>query len=515
MTFLTIFFPGEQTMHEKKHDDFFDTAGAGPNPEKDLLAMLDKYDKPLTVIPEVGAKVTGKILSFGKQFALVDINAKNEAMMKIEELSDAKNVLLKKPGDTIEAYIASVANHEIMLSAALSGSGDRHRSGMDELRAVMKNNTPVEGKVTGINKGGFNIRIMGHRAFCPISQIDLKRVEDPNQYLNASLPFVVTQITEGGRNIVVSRLPLLSDGLLAVIDKIQQEIPEKKASTGTITRIAPFGLFIDLGEIEGLAHISEVAWDRTEDLNKDFEVGQKVTCIVIGVEKKEPLRNSKISLSLKQVTENPWNTVAERFKPGQSVQGRITRLASFGAFVLLGQGIEGLIHISEMSWGKKVHHPSEIVAEGQTVQVNILSVNREKKEISCSLKDLESDPWKKIHDIAPVSSAISGTVAQQTKFGYFIDFAQGITGLLPFANIAPEKKESIKVGSSLEVTIESIDEERRRISLSCGIAQEKKNAQEVKEFLSRQTRSAAASQTESETVLGAALKKALEKNARV
>jgi small subunit ribosomal protein S1 len=499
-------------MHEKNHDDFFDNA-AGPSPEKDLLAMLNKYDKPLAVVLEVGTKVTGKILSIGKEFALVDINAKNEAMMKIEELMDAKNVLVKKPGDQVEAYIASVANHEIMLSTALSGSGDRHRSGMDELRAVMKNSTPVEGKVTGINKGGFNIRIMGHRAFCPISQIDLKRVEDPNLYLNVTLPFVVTQITEGGRNIVVSRLPLLSDGLLAIIDNIQKGVSEKTVYTGTITRIAPFGLFIDLGEIEGLAHISEVAWDRTEDLNKDFEVGQKVTCIVIGVEKKEPLRNSKISLSLKQATENPWNTVNDRFKPGQSIQGRITRLANFGAFVLLGQGIEGLIHVSEMSWGKKVRHPSEIVTVGQVVQVNVLSVSQEKKEISCSLKDLESDPWKKIHEIIPVSSSVSGTVAQQTKFGYFIDFAEGITGLLPFANIAPEKKESIKVGAALEVTIESIDEERRRISLSCGIAQGKKNAQEVKEFLSSQAHNVAGSQADSETVFGAALKKALEKNA--
>jgi small subunit ribosomal protein S1 len=501
-------------MHEKNHDDFFEANATGRSPEKNLLAMLDKYDKPITPAPEVGTKVTGKILSIGKQFALVDINAKNEAMMKLQELMDAKNVLTKKPGDLIEAYIVSVANHEIMLSTVLSTSGDHRKSGMDELRAVMKNKTPIEGKVTGINKGGFNIRIMGQRAFCPISQIDLKRVEDPNQFLNASLPFVITQITEGGRNIVVSRLPLLSDGLLVVLDGIQQGIAEKKSYTGTITRIAPFGLFIDLGEIEGLAHISEVAWDRTEDLNKDFEVGQKVTCVVLGIEKKDPLRNSKVSLSLKQATENPWNTIAERFKAGQSVEGKITRLANFGAFVLLSSGIEGLIHVSEMSWGKKVRHPSEIVTVGQPVQVTILSVDQTKKEISCSLKDVESDPWKNIREKLPVSSTATGTVAQQTKFGYFIDFAEGVTGLLPFANVAPEKKESIKVGAPLEVTVESIDEERRRISLSYGVAQERKSAEEVKDFLSAQSKVTASHKEEAETVLGAALKKALQKGAK-
>ena len=501
-------------MYEKKHDDFFDDNAAGPSPEKDLLAMLDKYDKPMTTAPEVGAKVKGKIISIGRQFALVDINAKNEAMIKIEEFMDAKKELSKKPGDIIEAYIVSVAHHEIMLSTVLSNKDDRRRSGIEELRVAMKNKVPIEGKVTGINKGGFNVRVMGHRAFCPVSQIDLKRVEDPNQFLNASLPFVITQISEGGRNIVVSRLPLLSEGLLTVIDGLKQGIAEKKTYTGTITKITDFGLFIDLGEIEGLAHISEVAWDRTEDLHKDFEIGQKATCVVIGVELRDPVRNSKISLSLKQSTENPWNSAADRFKAGQSVQGRITRLAPFGAFVLLCPGIEGLIHVSEMSWGKKVRQPSDIVAPGQTVQVTILSVDQIKKEISCSLKDLESDPWKNIREKLPLAASVSGTVAQHTKFGYFIDFAEGITGLLPFANIAPDKKESIKVGSPLEVTIESIDEERRRISLSYGITQEKQHAEEVKEFLTAQKQNAAA-HAESETVLGAALKKALEKSVHV
>jgi small subunit ribosomal protein S1 len=502
-------------MHEKNHDDFFDNSGAGADPEKTLLDMLEKYDKPLTAAIEVGAKVTGKIISIGKQFALVDINAKNEAMMKITELMDSQNAVTKKPGDAIEAYIVSTTNSEILLSTVLSSKAGHGKSSMEEMRAAMNNQIPVEGRVTGINKGGFNIRIMGQRAFCPISQIDLKRVEDPNQFLNASLPFVITQITEGGRNIVVSRLPLLSEGLLAVIDNLKQGIAEKKPYMGTITRITPFGLFIDLGELEGLAHISEVAWDRTEDLNKDYEVGQKVSCIVIGVEKKEPLRNSKISLSLKQATQNPWDTASEHFKAGQSVQGKITRLANFGAFVQLCPGIEGLIHVSEMSWGKKIRHPSDVVAPGQVVQVTLLSVDQNKREIACSLKDMESDPWKNIREKLPVAGLVSGTVAQQTKFGYFIDFAEGMTGLLPFANISADKKESIKVGGLLEVTIESIDEERRRISLSCGVAQERKNDEEVKAYLSSQTKPATVAQAASETVLGAALKKAMEKGPRV
>jgi small subunit ribosomal protein S1 len=496
-------------MHEKKHDDFFDAAAPGTTPEKELLTLLDKYDKPVAAGLEVGNKVTGKILSLAKQYAFVDINAKNEAMIKINELTDASGVVTKKPGDAIEAFVVSLAHGEIMLSTVLSNKDAGGRSGLSELVTLMKSTVPVEGKVTGVNKGGFNVRVLGHKAFCPISQIDLKRVEDPNKFLNAVLPFVITQITEGGRNIVVSRLPLLEDGLNAVINGLQQGMSEKKSYSGTITRITPFGLFVDLGEIEGLVHISEVAWERTNDLNEFYSVGQKVTCVVRGVEKKEPLRFSKISLSMKQATDDPWTTVGRRFKPGQTVEGRITRLAPFGAFVQLCPGVEGLIHVSEMSWGKKVRHPSDIVKEGQAVSVAVLSVDEAKKEISCSLKDLDADPWKDIQAKMPVGSAQTGMVAQETKFGYFIDLAEGVTGLMPFANIAPEKKESIKTGSLLEVVIESIDQQRRRMSLSHGTAEARQHAAETRDFLKTQEK--APPPAGADTVFGEALKKALER----
>ncbi len=494
-------------MHEKNHDDFFDENKTGANPEKELLTMLDKYDKPVSAALNVGTKVTGKILSIGKQYAIVDINSKNEAMIRSDEIMDKSHVPLKNPGDTIEAYIVSTSNNEIILSTVLSNKGGNRRTGVTELVNTMKSRIPVEGKVTGVNKGGFNVRVMGNKAFCPISQIDLKRVEDPNLFLNAVFSFIITQVSEGGRNIVVSRLPLLEDGLLAVLNGLQQGIAEKKQYTGSITKITPFGLFVDLGEVEGLIHISEVAWDRTADLHEHFSVGQKVTCIVLGIEKREPLRNSKIALSLKQTMEDPWKTVSARFTIGESVEGRITRIANFGAFVALCPGVEGLIHISEMSWVKKVRHPSDIVSEGQTVKVTILSIDQEKKEISCSLKDLESDPWKDVDRRIPVGTTVTGAVAQATKFGFFIDLAEGITGLLPLANIAPEKKESIKAGSVLDVMVHSIDQERRRISLSYGIAEVQQNAQELDKFLKEQN----LPPRQSETVFGAALKKALNK----
>ncbi|HAJ80200.1 MAG TPA: hypothetical protein DCO75_10575 [Fibrobacteres bacterium] len=496
-------------MYEKKHDDFFDEKTPGADPEKELLSMINQYNKPIVAGFEPGTKVTGKILSIGKQFAFVDINAKNEAMIKIEELANAEGVLNKNPGDEIEAYIVSSRGGEIMLSTVLSNKAGGGKNGLAEMINIMKNRIPAEGRVTGINKGGFNVRILGQKAFCPISQIDLKRVEDPNKYLNASLPFIITRITEGGRNIVVSRLPLLEEGLDAIINDMQKGIAEKKQYAGTVSRITPFGLFVDLGVIEGLVHISEVSWDRTEDLNAIYSVGQKVDCIIIGLEKKEPLRQTKISLSIKQTGGDPWATAAQQFKAGDSVEGRITKIVNFGAFVQLCPGVEGLIHISEMSWMKRINHPSDIVSEGLTVVVTILSVNETKKEISCSLKSLDSDPWKDIQTKFPIGSSTTGKVAQETRFGYFIDLAEGVTGLLPFSNLASDKKESVKVGASLEVVVESIDEEKRRISLSCGTVESRQNETETREFLKANANDAR--QTGSETALGAAFKKAMGK----
>jgi small subunit ribosomal protein S1 len=496
-------------MFDKKHDDFFDENKNSVTPEKELLTMIDRYDKPLAKNVEVGTKVSGKILSIGKQYAFVDINAKNEAMIKIEELMDEHSAFIKNAGDAIEAYIVSATHSEIMLSTVLSNRDKNSRTSLSELVSAMKNKVPVEGKVTGINKGGFNVRIMGEKAFCPVSQMDLKYVEDQTKYLNASLPFVITRITEGGRNIVVSRIPLLEQDMMNSLDDLKKGIDAKTMYQGAISRITPFGLFVDIGEVEGLVHISEVSWERANDLAGSFSPGQKVECVIVGIERKEPLRFSKISLSLKQVGANPWTEVSALFQPGQSVEGKITRCANFGAFVQLSPGIEGLIHISEMSWGKRVRHPSDVVAEGQAVRVTILSIDEKKREISCSLKDLDADPWKNIDQKMPVGSTVSGTVAQHSRFGYFVDLADGVTGLLPFANVAADKKETIKVGSSLDAVIETVDNEKRRISLSYGTIEVKQQASEVREYLNTQAKPLEKTPPQSE--FAEALKTALRK----
>jgi small subunit ribosomal protein S1 len=493
-------------MHEKNHDNFFDENNEEKQAETQLLTMLSGYTKPITEVLEVGKKVSGKIIKITPQNVFVEIGGKNEAVIESREFKKDDETITVAVGDSIDAFVVSLKGG-ITLSTKLSSQAAADSS-LDDIMNAMNTRLPVEGKVTGINKGGFNVKIMGQRGFCPVSQMDIKRIEDTNAYLNRVYPFVITRVTENGRNIVVSRLPLLEGDLATAIDELIKNIPAKKAITGTITRIVPFGLFVDIGGFEGLVHISEVSWERAENLEQSFEIGQKIDCMVLSIEKKDPLKQSKISLSIKQVHDNPWTTVSTMFSVGQTVAGKITRLANFGAFVQLTPGVEGLIHISEMSWEKKIRHPSDVVSEGQPVSVTILSIDTIKKEIGCSLKDLENDPWKDIDSRFPAGSFAEGKVNQSTKFGYFIDLAEGITGLLPFGNIAQDKKDSVKVGDTLAVGIESLDIERRRISLSFGKAEEKQNASEVKQYIASQKQP----KTESSgTEFGAALLAALQK----
>jgi small subunit ribosomal protein S1 len=367
--------------------------------------------------------------------------------------------------------------------------------------------------VTGINKGGLQVKVLGASAFCPASQVDVKYVEDLNVYLDRTMSFVITRIEEGGRKVVVSRVPLLEKELAEKLEKLEQEIPAKRLRSGVVTRIAEFGLFIDTGTgIDGLAHISEVSWARADNLGESFSVGQPVEYVVLSVERREPLRNTKIALSIKQAGEDPWLSAAGRFPAGTQVEGTVTRLAAFGAFVQLVPGVEGLIHLSELSWERRVNRVEDVVTPGQRVRVTVLAVDAGARRISCSLKDIADDPWKDAPQRFAVGSTVKGTVASAAKFGFFIDLAPGVAGLLAMPNIATDKRTGIKVGAPIEVNVAAVDAEKRRISLSLGIEEGKAEAAAVEAYLKENQPSgpaavAAASSSEFADALKAALAK--------
>ena len=487
----------------KERDDFFDEQSGNDQASDQLLKMIEQYDKKVRTDITPGLKVTGKVTRIGSEYVFIDIGAKNEALMKVTELSGENGELSVKVGDKISAFVVSDRADEIIMSKSMGGQSVP----VSELIEAMNSRVPVQGKVTGINKGGLNVKswVTGH---LPGFSINIKFTEDINSYLGKTMDFVITRITEGGRNIVVSRIPLLEQDLSSRFDALQDAVVNHTVLRGKITKITEFGLFVDLNNIEGLVHISEVSWERAEKLDELFSVGQDIDVVVLKVEKKEPLRNSRISLSIKQVLDDPWKSVGSKFSPGQSVQGKVTRITNFGAFVELIPGVEGLVHISEMSWGKRIHHPSEVVQEGNLVNVNILGIDENKKTISLSLKDVSNDPWRDVESRFPVGSEVSGTVVKKSRYGYFVDLDQGVTALLVFGNISKDKKDSLKEGDVITVTVESIDTENRRISLSFRVTETVNNNKEVSKYLDSQEK--VLQEKKASTEFGSALLAALK-----
>jgi small subunit ribosomal protein S1 len=490
-------------MLDKKHDGFFDEESADDRKSGELMAMLGSYDKKIKTFA-AGDKVSGKVTRIAPEYVYIDIGAKNEAMIKTAEL-DGDGV---KVGDTVVGFVVSDRDGETVVSKSAGGGGGV--ADLSALREALDARMPVQGKVTGVNKNGLIVKIMGHRSFCPISQIDVRYTSDVNEYLNKTLDFVITRITEGGKNIVVSRVPLFEAGLEDKFKKFADAAGSNKVFKGKVSKVAEFGLFIEIGGLEGLVHISEVSWQRAQNLSESFAVGQEVEFVVLKVERKETLRNSKISLSIKQALEDPWKKVADSVTVGETISGRITRLANFGAFVEVIPGVEGLIHVSELDWTRqRVHHPSEIVAPGQEVKATVLGIDHNKKSISLTLKNEESDPWNGIEEKLAVGADVTGKVARKTKFGYFVDLFEGVTGLLVFARMADDKKDSLKPGDSVTVQVESIDTEARRVALSMGVSDNRKETEETKQYLKKQDakpeRGAAGGGAPSDTAMGAAL----------
>ncbi len=491
-------------MFDKNQDTFFDENKGTNKATDELMHLLNTYDKKITTDLKPGTQVEGIITRIGSEYLFIDIGCKNEALIKKSELLDENKNCTSNIGDTVKAYIISNSANETILSKRLGGQS----AAKEDLFNAFKNHIPVQGKVTGVSKDGLNVKILGYRAFCPISQIDIKFTEDVNLFLAKTLEFVITRITEGGKNIIVSRIPLLEQDLSEKISALEKLVDTQTVIHGSITKISDFGLFVDIGSIEGLVHISECSWEHIDNLSDLFSPGQEVDCIILQVVRKKPLKQSKISLSIKQLFDNPWNSIKTKFSCGQSVNGKVMRLTNFGAFIELLPGVDGLVHISEMSWLKKIQHPSEVLTVGTFVNVTILSIDETKKTISLSLKDLSNDPWHDAQERFPVGIEMTGNVVKKSRYGYFIDLCEGVTGLLVFSNIISDKREAIKEGDSIQVVIESVDPVNRRISLSHGKQETRHNQEAVSEYLKNAP--SQKSPTNSSTEFGAALFAALK-----
>ena len=433
--------------------------------EMSFEQLFESYDAKMNKELNQGDKVEGRIISIGSKSVYIDTGTKSDGVVDKAELMDENGEFPYKAGDTVTLYVVSMSESEIILSKALSGAGQATM-----LRDAAQSRTPVEGRVAGVIKGGFHIDISGKRAFCPVSQIDVRYVETPEDYVGQTFSFLITRFELSGKNIVVSRRDLLEEEMKEKQNAFFAEVKEGDTVQGTVTKLMSYGAFIELiPGVEGMAHISELSWSRVEKAGEIVKPGDVLTVRILKIEKDKTSQTSKISLSVKQTSDNPWETVSSRFHPGDQVPGQVVRLTSFGAFVEIAPGVDGLVHISEMSHTRRVMRPEDEVQVGEQVQVVIKSIDMDAKRISLSMKDAAGNPWTGISVRYPLNTVMEGHLEKRETFGLFINLEPGVTGLLPLSHIRnaanPSDFESLKPGDPVKIMIQAIDEEKRRMTL--------------------------------------------------
>ncbi len=350
-----------------------------------LLGQFEREKGSTKPDPQVGDKVRGQILSVGRGHVFVDLGAKSEGAMAIEELLDAGGKLTVKAGDFIEAVVTR--RDERTGTLLLGSKAGRRPHGTAELQNAFQHQLPVEGLVTGTTRGGVEVQVAGIRAFCPASQLDLNYVEDMETFVGQRLSFRITRYEAGKRvNLVVSRRVLLEEEKKSLADKTRARLEAGAVLSGTVTSLKDYGAFVDLGGIEGMVHVSELALGRVKHPKEVLDVGQQVEVAVLRIEKTDnPSHPEKIALSIRALARDPWRDADQRFAVGTRVKGTVTRLQPFGAFVELEPGLEGLVHISELGANRRVSHPHEVVNPGEKVEATVLSIDVEKRRIGLSL----------------------------------------------------------------------------------------------------------------------------------
>jgi small subunit ribosomal protein S1 len=402
-------------------------------------------------------------------------------------------------GDQIEATVVK-AGGEIRVSRKLI----KGKASLDQLRGAFEARLPVEGKVTGRNKGGFEVSVAGLRAFCPLSQIALGKIENPDSFVNETMEFRVTELSDDGRRVVVSRAALLKEAAAERAAETRGRIVSGAELTGRVKTLTPFGAFVDLGGIDGLLHVSEMSRRRVTDPKEVVQVGQEVQVKVIKIENE----GKRISLSMKDQEPDPWSDVAARYTPGTAFNGKIVRSTDFGYFVEVEPGLDGLVHVSQLPHGIKAGDPE--VAIGTPVQGWVREVDPSKKRLSLSLRAVATnDPWETATQRYSIGKVVEGTVDHGAAPGIFVELEPGLTGLIPVSEIsaAPGQDPTSlhPAGEKLMVRVMSVDPQRKRISLSHEAAKAAVEREEYTKFMDERNDEAAG-----ESAMALAFKRALE-----
>lgn len=429
---------------------------------EDFASLLEAHGKSSEHL-HTGQRVNAVVIALTADSVFLDVGIKVDGVMDRKDIVDTNGESTVAVGDTIDAWVVGVSAHEIKLSRSMSGSG------VAALEDARDAGIPVDGRIVAACKGGYTVEVMGKTAFCPGSQIDGGGA-DSDALVGTTQQFVITRIENRGRNIVVSRRALLAKERQENLENLLKNLKEGDTVEGKITRLATFGAFMEIAPaVEGMIHISELSWSRVSNADEAVSPGDCVRVKVLSISTDDK-GNTRISLSRKKAEGDPWLSAEGRLSTGQICQGRVMRLAPFGAFVEVLPGVEGLVHLSEMSWSKRINKAEEAVSVGETVSVKVKEFSVERRRLSLSLRDAEGDPWSEVAERFPVGTEVVGTVESRAQFGLFVNLMPGVTGLLPNAVVknSPLQGQLAKLnkGDSVSLIVQAVDLASKRISLA-------------------------------------------------
>ncbi len=452
--------PGENDKGGRETEPMETEQELTPQEYQYLLAQYESSFKNL----QEGQIIRGRVLTITPSDVIVDIGYKSEGMIPLSEFTDFSGQVTIKPGDPVDVLLERTEDQNGYV--VLSKDKAEKMKVWDEVERSYRSGSTVRGRVIDRIKGGLAVDI-GVKAFLPGSLVDIKPVKNLEALRGKDLDFKVISVDKKRGNIVLSRKAVVEVEQEARKKETLQLLEEGRVLRGTVKNLTDYGAFVDLGGLDGLLHVTDMSWGRVNHPSDLVKVGDEIEVVVLKFDRE----TERVSLGTKQLTEDPWAHVPEKYPAGSRVTGRVTNVTDYGAFVELEGGVEGLVHVSEMSWSKKIKNPAKVVSPGDTVEAIVSDVNPEARRISLSLKDTLPDPWESVAAKYPVGSRVSGKVRNLTDFGAFVEIEEGIDGLVHVSDMSWTRRvkhpsEVLKKGDDVEAIITSVDQENRRISLS-------------------------------------------------
>ncbi|MBK8770124.1 MAG: 30S ribosomal protein S1 [Rhizobiales bacterium] len=433
------------------------------NPTRDdFMSLLEESyaDRPVSE----GQVVKGRVLGIEKDNVIIDVGLKTEGRVALKEFSQPGKEVVLKPGDTVEVYLERIEN--ALGEAVLSRDKARREEAWTRLEEMSTKGERVDGVIFGRVKGGFTVDLGGAVAFLPGSQVDVRPIRDVGPLMHVSQPFQILKMDRRRGNIVVSRRAIMEETRAEQRSELVQNLAEGQVVDGVVKNITDYGAFVDLGGIDGLLHVTDIAWKRVNHPSDVLSVGQTVKVQIVRINPE----TQRISLGMKQLDKDPWDIVIERYPVGTKVKGKVTNITDYGAFVELEDGIEGLVHVSEMSWTKKNVHPGKILSTSEEVDVQVLEIDAAKRRISLGLKQVQQNPWESFNARHPKGSVVEGEVKNMTEFGLFVGLDGDVDGMVHLSDLdwkrsGEEAIKDYKKGDKIQAVVLDVDKEKERISL--------------------------------------------------